>query len=111
MADLSKIKVGDTLRLEVQVTKVDIGDQVLPIRISSNDWISSELVETAEHIPAPKTFKRGDWVRWESEDGSYRHCLVLGPDPFDVDLLEIHLLGSSSSSVLPSELEPDEAPE
>lgn len=61
MADLSKIKVGDKLKLEVEVAR-DLGGAVVDVRVpgASDVWyITPSMAEAAEHIPAPKTFKRG----------------------------------------------------
>ena len=80
MADLSKIKVGDRLRLEVEVQNVSRHreDGAWPIYASLAGHASHLMdtwVEAAEHVPAPKTFKRGDRVRYAN--GAYNGGLVL----------------------------------
>lgn len=116
MADLSRVKVGDTLVFKARVASVN-GEMVGLSRPESSDtsnqfYLGGRWIEAAEHIPAPKVFKRGDWVKWVDGIRVSRHCLVLGPsgsgesslalridDPFfGACIVPIHLL------------EPDEAP-
>lgn len=66
VADLSKIRVGDKLRIYMEVLKLDPGDSRLPVKVKTpygvEDWLSCEEVEAAEHVPAPKTWTAGQWV-------------------------------------------------
>lgn len=76
MADIQRIKrikPGDRLRIEGVVSAVDpsagIHDQPVRIQIANEEtalsslWLNWAALQAAEHIPAPKTFKRGDPVR------------------------------------------------
>lgn len=74
MADPSKIKIGDKLRLELTVTRLDLDDSRRPIEAEGQYWLSAPEVEAAEHIPAPRVFKRGDWVCWK--DGPIKRMVI-----------------------------------
>jgi hypothetical protein len=83
MADLSKIKVGDKLRIEVEVESIYPTFPDYPLRAlvgTEKTLLRPQDIEAAEHIPAPRmTFKRGDWVTWNhgSPECIHRHCLFL----------------------------------
>jgi hypothetical protein len=125
MADLSKIKVGDSLKIVVEVTYADdaigapvrvVGDFFRTVENGKEElWISRQLVEAAEHIPAPRVFKRGDWVKWSDQEEEHRKCLVLGGGATDVaklrGLLRVDVPGEGVCEIHPQNLEPDEAPE
>jgi hypothetical protein len=76
MADLFKIKAGDTLKIPVEVTYADnaagapvriVGDFMSTLVDGREEfWLPRSTVEAAEHIPAPRVFKRGDWVRFQN---------------------------------------------
>lgn len=114
MADLAKIKVGDKLRLELTVTDLDLRDRYRPVEAEDLHWLAASEVEAAEHIPAPKIFKRGDWVKWADEDEEHRKCLVLGGGATDVaklrGLLRVDVPGEGVCEIHPRALESDEAP-
>lgn len=72
MADLSKIKVGDKLRFTGEVSTVTKSGVAVHIEgaATHSTWVipfSGSTLEAAEHIPAPRVFKRGDWVRWKGD--------------------------------------------
>jgi hypothetical protein len=85
MVDVSKIKAGDTVKLEAIVVYVDHDDPQLPLRVRWNDgeseWIKGRRV--AEHVPAPRKFEIGDTVLskntsfWEA-----RTATVMGADGY-----------------------------
>lgn len=70
MADPSKIKVGDCIKFTARVvsgtegmvgiTRPEAEDK------SSQLYLGGRWIEAAEHIPAPRVFKRGDWVSWRA---------------------------------------------
>lgn len=128
MAALYKVGIGDTLRIEVKVSDIAVG-ATYPIEtrsLSPNPvWIRRSIAEAAEHIPAPKVFKRGDRVRIVENRGLSAYDIgydgiVLGR----VDREPIRDLGMAASTAVevnwpdgsvgiyqPSQLEHDEAPE
>jgi hypothetical protein len=112
MADLSKIKVGDKLRLEVTVTDLDRGDERYPVAIDRGQWLDGKTIEAAEHIEAPRVFRRGDWVKWNDGEEDFRHCIVLGKsETGHSELLRVDVPGEGVCELYPRFLEPDEAPE
>ena len=78
-------------------------------------YFEDEAVRHAEHIPAPKTFKRGDWVRRKRDTGRWPQGpgLVLGSVHNDSSAVYVSFDGCPSSGYrcLVDDLEPDEAPE
>jgi hypothetical protein len=123
MADLSKIHAGDTLKIPVEVTFADdaagapvrvVGDFMRTVVDGKEEiWISRQLVEAAEHIPAPRVFKRGDWVRLPGEGGP-NHGLVTkvrnGTAALGA-LVTVSWPDSPCYDYYAGDLEPDEAPE
>lgn len=130
MADIEKVQVGDTLRIDVKVVATYPGSLA---RVSAAGGgvvfpISRTALEAAEHVPAPKVFKRGDWVRqkgWKPKQNDFvggfvkhfapkprRHGWVTGTVASTGNVLvnwpgEPHQL----DSLPPETLEHDEAPE
>lgn len=122
MADLAKIRVGDTLKIPVEVTHADdamgapvrvVGDFMRTVVDGKEEiWISRQLVEAAEHIPAPKVFKRGDWVRHLSAQYrgiSYKGVVVA--DGLGILTVSWNHDPMTLLAVAAADLEPDEAPE
>ena len=123
MADLSKIKVGDSLKIPVKVTYADDA-MGAPVRVSGDFlrtvvdgeeeiWISRQLVEAAEHIPAPRVFKRGDWVR-HAKDTPSRYGLVTKVRSGSAalgGLITVSWPEGAAYDYYVGDLEPDEAPE
>lgn len=67
MADIPSLRIGDTLKVPYTIEAL-IQDQPSnrPVRVDEGLWLRRELVEAAQHIPAPRVFKRGDWVSWRA---------------------------------------------
>lgn len=119
MADIESVKAGDTLRVPVKVIYQEGqrhpgGPLVCRVEMPSGreDSLSFTDVEAAEHIPAPKVFKRGDWVRTR---GTLRHGLVLRRDGLNttrywVDWPNQISSGRHAVQMLAQDLERDEAP-
>lgn len=76
MVDIEKIRIGDKLRVDLEVDEKDYAAKLIGVRpITGNRFfLSFPTVEAAEHIPAPKVFKRGDWVQHASCDGIIGGC-------------------------------------
>lgn len=73
MANLSEVKPGSKLRIEVEVLEVDDSDVPAHVIFAGrDDWIVREWVEAAEHIPATKAFKRRDVVKTSDVIGGDR---------------------------------------
>jgi hypothetical protein len=122
MADLSKIKVGDKLRLEVEVLRVFEADTKSGWRVevrtvsrrSACGFLSGGLAENAEHIPAPRVFKRGDWVKLAHGTDGPNHGLVTKVRTGTAalgGLVTVSWPDSDSYDYYVGDLEPDEAPE
>jgi hypothetical protein len=113
MADLSKIKVGDKLRLELTVTDLDLRDHTRPVEAEERHWLHAFEVDAAEHIPAPRVFKRGDWVR-HAKDTPSRYGLVTkvrnGTAALG-GLITVSWPDGPAYDYYVGDLEPDEAPE
>lgn len=112
MADLSKIKVGDRLRIDGVVHKLETNRVYVGGLSSWGLWLDAFEVGVAEHIPAPKTFKRGDWVQSSryKHNGRPRRGVVIADGlgilsvSWDDDPMQLQSLAADA-------LEPDEAPE
>jgi hypothetical protein len=123
MADLSKIQRGDKLKLEVEVLRVCGADtksgwqvEVRTVsRRSACGFLSGGLAENAEHIPAPRVFKRGDWVKLHGEEAPNQGLVVAeipkGPTRQTGALYTVNWPNGGYFEYLADDLEPDEAPE
>lgn len=117
MADLKCVKVSDMLLIPVKVIHVDdaFGAPVKVAFESVEFWLDRDTAQAAEHIPDPRIFKRGDWVKMHLQTQSVnhikRHGIVAG-DSEAGDNVPVLWPGCLNSQFIRSDLlEPDEAPE
>lgn len=106
MADIPSLRIGDTLKVPYTIEAL-IQDQPSnrPVRVDEGLWLRRELVEAAEHIPAPRVFKRGDWVQYDDQRHGWVNYVRGG------DVLVAWPEATQLFAYTPEELEPDEAPE
>lgn len=112
MADLQRVKISDTLLIPVKVIHVDNAFGA-PVRVAFESvqfWLDRDTAQAAEHIPAPRVFKRGDWVRTrpeiDSQTGGIVTWVMSGGST-----VRVHWPSNISEERLTADLEPDEAPE
>lgn len=117
MADLSKIGVGDILLIPVKVLHADDAYGA-PVKVAFETvefWLDRDTVNAAEHIPAPRAFKRGDWVKLHGEEAPNQGLVVAeipkGPTRQTGALYTVNWPNGGYFEYLADDLEPDEAPE
>ena len=110
MADLESVKVSDTLLIPVKVIHVDSAYGA-PVKVAFETvefWIDRDTAQAAEHISAPRVFKRGDWVRTLPEIDSQTRGIVTWVMSGG-STVRVHWPSNISEERLTSDLEPDEA--
>ena len=114
MTDPAEVKVGSELVFRGRVESVQPNGVLVRFgnELASSPgrtFMSDSEVRVAEHIPPPKTFKRGDWVKWAGGKGG-RHGFVVGASGNGVTPVswpDTLVIARERSE----DLEPDEAPE